>query len=165
MAWRFCERRSNCSRFSLSSLLFATQVGAQIVNAKLQIVALAGEFVQLLLLYVVFLQHILQAKIGKPRGMLLIIARLSSLHLYAAQPLFDFFNDVSDAQKIRIHFLEFSFRLFFLGFVFTDAGGFFENGAALGGVGFEHRGDFALLDDAVGVAADAGIEKELTDVF
>jgi hypothetical protein len=48
--------------------------------------------------------------------------------------------------------------------VLRDARGFFEDDAPLLRVGQQHRVDLALLDDRVGVGADARVHEELADV-
>ncbi len=54
---------------------------------------------------------------------------------------------------------------FALGFVFGDAGGLLENGAALLGLGGEDLVDLALGHDRVAGSADTGVHEQLLDVF
>src|SRR5690606_3784788 len=77
----------------------------------------------------------------------------------------DLGDDVGDAGKVLVGEREFLQGLLALRFVFGDAGGLFEDGAALLGVGGEDLVDLALGHDRVGRAADAGVHEELLDVL
>jgi hypothetical protein len=50
------------------------------------------------------------------------------------------------------------------GFEFRDAGGFFDDGAALHWFGGENQADAALLNDGVGVRAQADAHEHFLDV-
>ena len=56
-------------------------------------------------------------------------------------------------------------RFFFAGFIFRDSGGFFDQKAAVFGLGIDDLADLALLDDGVAFGSDAGIHEEFMDVF
>ena len=60
--------------------------------------------------------------------------------------------------------VEFAEGFFFARFETRDARGFFKDLPTLGGVGFQHPRDLALLDDGVGVGAHAGVHEQLFDV-
>ncbi len=74
-------------------------------------------------------------------------------------------DDVGDAHEVGVGKRELGERLFALRFVFGDAGGLFENGAAFLGFGGEDLVDLALRHDRVGCAADAGIHEQLLNVL
>ena len=59
---------------------------------------------------------------------------------------------------------ELGFGQALLGLELGDAGGLFDDGAAVGGLGAEHLADAALLDDGVGVRAQADAHEEVLNV-
>ena len=113
---------------------------------------------------VIFLKRVAQPK-SLSRSNIPESPRPAGLDLHAAKPLVDFLDDVVHAQQILIDLLELALGFLLLDFVFGDARGFFKDQPALFGVGFEQRGDAALLDHAVGIDAHAGIQKQLADVL
>ena len=97
--------------------------------------------------------------------MFLECAGLGRLDFNTAKTLIDFLDDVVHAQKVLIHLLQLSMRFFFPGLELGDSRGFLEDQASLFGIGVQHRGDASLLDDAVGVHADAGVEEQFPNVL
>ena len=76
-----------------------------------------------------------------------------------------FFQDVEHAREIFVS----RFRSFDLGqaltrFIFPDASGFLDNGAAVGRFIGKDLPDAALFDDGVTFGAEAGAHEEILDV-
>ena len=90
---------------------------------------------------------------------------LGCLELDGAELLFYFLNDVLDAGQVLIDPFQLSQRLDLLGLESTDAGGLFEDGAAVLVRGLQKNIDLALGDDAQVVVAGTGAEEEVLDVF
>ena len=95
----------------------------------------------------------------------LIAPRLARLPLERADLPFHLADDVDDAQEIRLRGLQLPQRLFLLGLVLRDTGGFFENGAAILGPRGKDHVDLPLLHDGVGGAPDARVHEKLVDVL
>ncbi len=76
----------------------------------------------------------------------------------------DFFEDVEHAGQILFRAFEFRFGQALAGFVFADAGGFFDDGAAVGWFVGKNLADAALLDDGVAFRPEAGAHEEFLDV-
>ena len=93
-----------------------------------------------------------------------VAARFGGLALQRAELFFDFDDDVVDAREIDLRGFELGFRQPLLGFEFRDAGGFFDDGAALHGLGGENQADAALLDDGVGIRAQADAHEHFLNV-
>ena len=102
--------------------------------------------------------------LAQARGVFAVALGLGGLVLDRAQLLALLF-------ELHVHLLEVdprafepALRLAPLRLVAADAGGFLEDHPAFLGVRLDEPLDLALLDDAVGVHADAGIHEELADV-
>ena len=95
----------------------------------------------------------------------MVAAGFGGLALEGAHLAFHFGDDVGDAEEVGFGVVELAEGFFFLGFEFGDAGGFFEDSAAVFGFGREEHVDLALGHDGVGGAADAGAGEEVVDVF
>ena len=86
---------------------------------------------------------------------------LFRLQFHRANLPLDLAHDVIYAQKILLGALEFLFGDDFAAFIFARAGGFFDQGAPVLRFGIDQLVDFALLDDGVGFAADAGAQETI----
>src|SRR6185437_12362686 len=84
---------------------------------------------------------------------LAVALRLGGLALERIHLAGDFFKDVIDAGKVLARGFEAGFGHATLGLVLANAGGFFDDGAALVGFGTEDLPDAALFDDGVGLRA------------
>lgn len=89
----------------------------------------------------------------------LVAAGFAGLALEGADLSFHLPDDVGDTDEVGLGVFEFAEGFAFLGFVFGDTGGFFEDGAAVVGFAAQDEVDFALFHDGVGTAADAGIHE------
>ena len=76
----------------------------------------------------------------------------------------DFVEDVVDAGEIEAGGLEAEFGEALFGLEAGDAGGFFDDGAAIEGLGAEELADALLADDGVGLAAEAGAHEDVLNV-
>ena len=76
----------------------------------------------------------------------------------------DFFEDVVDAGEVLAGGFEAEFGEALLGLEASDAGGLFEDGAAVEGLGAEELADALLADDGVGLAAEAGAHEDVLNV-
>ena len=95
---------------------------------------------------------------------LLVAAGFAGLALERDDLAFDFLDDVGDADEVGFRVLEFAERLFLLVLVFVDARGFFEDRAAIFGVGAEDLVDLALGHERVARTADARVHEQALDV-
>src|SRR3989475_1492232 len=93
-----------------------------------------------------------------------VAARFGSLALERPELLFDFDDDIVDAREIDLGGLELGFRETLFGFELSHAGSFFDDGAALHGLGAENLADAPLLDDGVGIGAKSHAHKEILNV-
>ena len=76
----------------------------------------------------------------------------------------DFFEDVVDAGEILFGGFEAEFGEALLGLEAGDAGGLFDDAAAVEGLGAEQLADALLADDGVGLAAEAGAHEDVLNV-
>ncbi len=76
----------------------------------------------------------------------------------------DFVEDVVDAGQVQLGVFQAGFGEALLGFEFRDARGFFENRAAVGGTAAEDLADASLLDERVGLGAEAGAHEQFLNV-
>ncbi len=76
----------------------------------------------------------------------------------------DLVEDVVDAREIAFGGLEAELGEALFGFEAGDAGRFFDDGAAVEGLGAEELTDALLADDGVAVATEAGAEEDVLDV-
>ena len=93
-----------------------------------------------------------------------ITACFRSLALQRGKLLFNFDEDVVDAREIHARGFEFGFGEAALRLVHSDAGSFFNNGAAIHGPRIQNLPDAALLDDGVGIWAKTHAHEEFLDV-
>ena len=91
-------------------------------------------------------------------------AGLGCLALDDAQAALGGLELLAGEDEVRLRAPELALGLDASLLVAGDARGLLEDGAALLGAGQEHGVDLALLDDGVGVGADAGVEEEVADV-
>ena len=89
---------------------------------------------------------------------------LGRLALERCQLLFDLDVDIVHARQIQLGRFQLGLGQALLGFVLGDAGGFLDDGAAVGRLGAEHLPDAALLDDGVGVRAQPDAHEEVLDI-
>ena len=76
----------------------------------------------------------------------------------------DFFEDVEHSGEVLLGAFELRFGQALAGFVLADAGRFFDNGAAVGGLIGKNLANAALLDDGVTFGAKAGAGEEVLNV-
>ena len=76
----------------------------------------------------------------------------------------DFVEDVVDAREVLLGVFEAGFRQTLARFELGDAGGLFDDGAAVGGLAAENLTDAALLDDGVGFRAETGAHEDVLNV-
>ncbi len=76
----------------------------------------------------------------------------------------DFVENVVDAGQVQLGVFEAGFGQALFGLEFRDSGGFFEDGAAVGGAAAEDLADASLLDQRVGLRAQAGAHEEFLNV-
>ena len=93
-----------------------------------------------------------------------VAPRLGRLALERSKLFFDFDENVVDAREIDFRRLELGFGEALLRLVHGDAGGFFDDGAAVHGFGIQDLADAALLDDGVAVRAEADAHEDFLDV-
>ena len=93
-----------------------------------------------------------------------VAPRLGCLALQRSELLFDFDENVVDARKIDLRGFELGFRQALLGLVHGDAGGFFDDRAAVHGLGIQDLADAALLDDGVAIRAETDAHEDFLDV-
>ena len=89
---------------------------------------------------------------------------LGGLALERGHLLGDFFEDVVDAREVLLGGLEAELGEALFGLEAGDAGGFFDDAAAVEGLGVEELADALLADDGVGFAAEAGAHEDVLDV-
>ena len=93
-----------------------------------------------------------------------IAPRLRRLALERAALLVDFEDDVVDAGQVLLAASSFSSADAAAGLVLGDAGRFLDQLAPIGRAGAEDQPDLALLDDRVGLGAEAGVHQQIVDV-
>ena len=76
----------------------------------------------------------------------------------------DFVEDVVDAGEVQLGIFQARLGQALLGFEFRDPCGFFENCAAVGGTAAQNLTDASLLDQRVGLRAQAGAHEQFLDV-
>src|SRR5581483_1170697 len=96
---------------------------------------------------------------------LLIPARFRGLPFERAALFFDFEDDVVDAGEVLLRRFELQLRLAAARLVLRDPRGFFDQLAAIGGPRAEDHADLALLDDRVGLGAEARIHQQVVNVL
>ena len=95
---------------------------------------------------------------------LLELAGLGGLALDDAQAALGGVELLARAGEVGLGALELALGLDAARLYLAIARGLFEDRAALLRAGQEHRVDLALLDDRVGVGADAGVQEQFADV-
>ena len=98
------------------------------------------------------------------RAQFLIAPGLRRLPLERIDLAADFFQNVEHARKILPRAFELRFGQALARFVFADAGGFFDDGAAVGRFVRKNLADAALLDDGVAFRAQAGAAEQILNV-
>ena len=89
---------------------------------------------------------------------------LAGLALQALELLFHLVDDVVHAEQVLLGGLELERGLPAPGLVLGDAGRLLDECAAVGGLARKDHSDLALLDDRVGLGAEAGVHEQLVDV-
>ena len=89
---------------------------------------------------------------------------LARLTLEALELLLHLVNDVVHAEEVLLGRVELDLGLLPACLVLGDAGRFFDQGAPIGGLARQDETDLALLDDGVGLGAEAGVHEQLVDV-
>ena len=93
-----------------------------------------------------------------------VAAGLAGLALQALELLLHLVDDVVHAEQVRLGGVELELGLAAAGLVLRDAGGLLDEGAPVGGLAGEDLADLPLLDDGVGLAAQARVHEQLVDV-
>ncbi len=101
------------------------------------------------------------AQVGHERG---VLARSAGLALERAELAVDLGRDVLGALEVGVHAREAAHRAFLAPLVLEHAGGLFDERAAVFGPRVQDLLEPALADDRVGVAAEAGVVKQLLHV-
>ena len=73
-------------------------------------------------------------------------------------------EDVGNPEQVRLGVFEFAEGVLFLALELRDASRFFEDGAALLGLGGEDLVDLTLRHDRIGGAADAGVHEQIVEI-
>ena len=107
-------------------------------------------------------QHLLPAPqlVAQP----LVAPRLGRLTLQRAALLLHLEDDVVDAREVLLRGLELQLRGAPARLVLRDAGRFFDQLPAIGRPRAEDLADLALLDDRVGLGAEAGVHQQIVHV-
>jgi len=100
----------------------------------------------------------------QPLAVLAVPLGFGCLGSYAAQPAFDLFDDVGQPQQVLLDAFQAALSFQLLGLEATDARRFFEDSAAVLGVGLQQAVHLALFDQAVGVHADARATEHVPDI-
>ena len=93
-----------------------------------------------------------------------IALRLAGLALQRIHLPRDFFENVVDAVQVLLGIFQARFGQALLGLEFRDPGGFFNDGAAVGGTAAQNLPDASLLDQRVGLGAEARAHEQFLDV-
>ena len=107
----------------------------------------------------------LRAQLLQPLAVFAIAAGLAGLRPHGLQPVLDLLDDVGQPQQVLLDPLQPPLGLDLLGLEAADAGGLLEDRPAVLGRGLQQPIDLALLDQAVGIDADAGAAKQVADVL
>ena len=134
-------------------------VGGDAVNELSQPVGLRVQFARTLLA---------STWRNKPRILLRAIPRSAGPSMPGAsresELFFDLHINVVHAGKIHLRGFELGFRQALLGLELGNAGSLFDDGPPVGGLRAKHLPDPPLLDDRVGVRAQANAHKQLLNV-
>ena len=106
----------------------------------------------------------MRAELLQPIGVFLVAPRLAGLGPHSAQAAFHFVDDVRQAQQVLLDPLQPPQGLELLELEAADAGGLFEDHAAVFGRGLQEHVDLALLDHAIGLRAQAGAGQQVADI-
>jgi hypothetical protein len=107
-------------------------------------------------------QHLLPA--AQLVAQLLIAPRLGRLPLQRAALLLDLEDDVVDAGQVQLRRFELQLRRAAPRLVLGDARGFLDQLTPIGRPRAEDHPDLALLDDRVGLGAEARVHQQIVDV-
>ena len=109
-------------------------------------------------------QEVQPAQLLELLAVALVAAGLAGLVLDGTKPLLDLGDNVVEAQEVLLDAFELAEGLLLAGLVLADAGGLVEDRPPVVLAGLEETLHAALLDDAVGVDAHAGVHEHLADV-
>ena len=76
----------------------------------------------------------------------------------------DFVEDVVEARQVQLGFFEARFGEALLRFELGDAGGFFDDRAAIGRLAAQDLSNTALFDDRVGLRSETGAHEDVLDI-
>ena len=93
-----------------------------------------------------------------------VAAGLGGLALERIHLAGDLFQNVEDARQVLLGAFQLGFRQALAGLELGDAGGFFDDRAAVLRLGAEDLADAALLDDGVAFGAEAGAHEDVLDI-
>ncbi len=100
-----------------------------------------------------------------PGFQLTVLFRHFGLRAQMHQLLFQFLQDIADAQQVVARVADAQFRLTAAVAVFGDAGSLLEEDAQLLRFGLDDARDHALLDDRIGARPQAGAEEDVGDIL
>ena len=95
---------------------------------------------------------------------LLVALRLAGLPLQRPALLFDLEHDVVDARQVLARRFELELRRAAAGLVAGDAGRFLDQLAAIGRPRAQNEANLALLDDGVGLRAEARVHQQFVHI-
>ena len=93
-----------------------------------------------------------------------VALRLRSLALQRIHLPRDFFENVIHAGQVYLGVFQTRFRQPLLGFELGDAGGFFDDGPAIGGTAAQNLPDASLLDQGIRFRPQAGAHEQFLDI-
>ena len=158
-------KRRLARRFRRVVAVFQHRGGrGQLLPVTLQGGQLAGQARQLLALLVVGLEGDGRAQGAPARVEVPEAPRLLGLALHDLEAAFRGRQLLAHQHQVLLGVVELALRLHLAGAELRDARGLLQDPAALHRGRAQHGIDLALLDDRVGVVADAGVEEQLLDV-
>ena len=161
---RLLQLRERLAR-GLGLALSAFDLLVQLVQLALEDLQLASELVDLLGVFRELLAGHVDIQPAHLLGQLLVAPGLAGLPLERDDLPLHLADHVGEAQKVGLGVFELAQRLLLVGLVFGDAAGLLEDGAAILRPRAEDLVDLSLLEDGIGVGADAGIHEETMDVL
>jgi hypothetical protein len=149
----------------LLGILELGQLGGELVPAGLEGLGGRRQPGQLLAQLVVRLERDGRPQLAEPPFELTVSPGLGGLALDDLEPSLGAGQLLADADEVDLRPLELPLRLDLPRLEAGDARRLLEDRPPLDGVGGQHAVHAALLDDRVGVGADAGVEEQLLDVL
>ena len=148
----------------VAALLEHGQRAGKRLAIRLERSQLAGEACELLAIVVVEIERHALAQLAPAGVERLESPRLFGLALDDAQATLGARQLLAHQHQVLLGVLELALRLDLAGAELGHAGCLFQDGATLHGRRAQHGVDLALLDDGVGIVADARIHEQFLDV-